>query len=181
MKLVNHVILAILVVLALQLTIVSAADNILTNAKRAIPSVTKYTVNSTWGKQVPQDKPLSTVQAVYNLYEGAKQVGVTVATAGKGYSGMIYQHVVLDMKGTVVKVMVTEHRETPTYVSALADGSFLKQFVGITLADKMSLLIGKTPTKKGEIQAIAGATITSKPITIGTYEARKLFQYVYTK
>ncbi len=126
-------------------------------------------------------KQTKTVQAVYNAYNGDKQVGVIVRTAGEGYSGLIHQLVALDMDGTIMKVNVFSHTETPSYVVPINNGSFQRQFEGITLKDKMSLLVGQKATKRGDIQAITDGTSSSKPIAIGVSEARKVFASVYSK
>jgi Na+-translocating ferredoxin:NAD+ oxidoreductase RnfG subunit len=85
------------------------------------------------------------------------------------------------MEGTVRKVNVFSHTETPAYVVPVDNGTYQKQFEGITLTDKMVFLIGTKATKKGEVMAITGSTDTSKPIALAVSEARKIFAEMYPK
>ena len=118
-------------------------------------------------------------RAIFPAYRGGEQIGVVFYSAPKGYSGLLHTMVSLDMEGTIRQVRVFSHTETPAYVVPLNDGSFLRQFDGITLLHKLALLIGQRSSQKGEIAAMTGATDTSKPIAIAVSEARKLFVEIY--
>ncbi len=124
-------------------------------------------------------KSRSLTQAIFPAYRADKQIGVVFYAAPEGYSGLLHTLVSLDMEGTVRQVKVFSHTETPAWVVPLNDGSFLRQFDGITLLHKLSLLIGQRSTQKGEIAAITSSTITSKPIAVAVSEARKLFVEIY--
>ena len=118
-------------------------------------------------------------QAIFPAYRRDEQIGVVFYATPKGYSGRIHMLTALDMEGTVKKVSVFSHTESTAYVVPLTDGSFLRQFEGVSLLDRLALLVGKRPSARGEIVAISGATDTSKPIALVVSEARKLFAEMY--
>lgn len=124
-------------------------------------------------------KAKSLTQGIFPAYSGDEQVGVVFYATPNGYFGRLHTLTSLDMQGSIRKVSVFAHTETPAYVGALNDGSYLRQFEGVTLSDKLSFLIGKRPAVKGEIAAMTGATDTSKPIALAVSEARKLFVEIY--
>ena len=124
-------------------------------------------------------KAQSLTQAIFPAYRGSEQIGVVFYAAPPGYSGRLHTLVALDMQGTVRMVNVFSHTETPAYVAALNNGSYQRQFEGVSLLHKLALLIGHRAEQKGDIVAISGATDTSKPIAIAVSEARKLFVEIY--
>ncbi len=124
-------------------------------------------------------KSQSLTQAIFPAYRGNEQIAVVFYAAPEGYSGKLHTLTVLDMEGTVRKVRIFSHTETPAWVVPLDNGSFQRQFEGVTLLHKLALLIGSRPQQKGDIAAISGSTITSKPIAIAVSEARKLFVEIY--
>ncbi len=118
-------------------------------------------------------------QAIFPAYKGNAQIGVVFYSAPNGYSGKLHTLTSLDMKGSVRRVSVFSHSETPAYVGALNDGRYLRQFEGVALTDRLSFLIGRKAESRGDIQAMTGATDTSKPIALAVSEARKLFVELY--
>jgi len=117
--------------------------------------------------------------AIFPAYKGNVQIGAVFYSAPNGYDGKIHILTSLDMKGSVRRVSVFSHSETPAYVGALNDGRYLKQFEGVALTDRLSFLIGRKAESRGDIQAMTGATDTSKPIALAVSEARKLFVEIY--
>lgn len=124
-------------------------------------------------------KARSLTNSIFPAYKGDTQVGVAFYASPKGYGGKIHLLSSLDMNGVVKKVAVFSHNETPSYVPGLYDGSYLRQFNGIGLGDRMSFLIGAKAQARGDIQVMTGATETSKPIALAVSEARKLFVEIY--
>jgi Na+-translocating ferredoxin:NAD+ oxidoreductase RnfG subunit len=145
--------------------------------KQTMPEADKFTQIA----DLSQYKSRNLTKLAFPAYKGATQIGLILFSAPQGYGGSIYTLVALDQNGTIRKVNVFSHSETPAYVQALMDGVYQRQFEGITLADRMAFLIGQRPTKRGDIQAITGATETSKPIAIAVSEARKIFVEMYPR
>lgn len=121
------------------------------------------------------------IKMAFPAYKGGTQIGIVFYTAPQGYGGPIHTLVALDQNGTISNVNIFSHSETPAYVQAVNNGSYQRQFAGISLTDRMAFLIGTRATKKGEIQAMTGATETSKPLALAVSEARKLFVEIYPR
>ena len=98
---------------------------------------------------------------------------VTFETSGKGYGGDVGLMVGIDTKDNkIIGVGVTTHAETPGMgAKAQTDPSFAAQFRGLPL-DKPVNVTGDG----GSINAISGATITSRAVCSATNDALKLYE-----
>jgi electron transport complex protein RnfG len=98
--------------------------------------------------------------------------GIALETAGKGYGGEVGVMVGIDVKnGTLLGVGVTTHAETPGMgANAKDEPSFVSQFKGMPIKDAY-----KVTNDGGEINAISGATITSRAVCTATTEAIAIY------
>ena len=97
-----------------------------------------------------------------------KPVAYISSTAGKGYSSYIAMLVSLDTDLKIKDVKILHHGETPGLGDQVEDRTlFLDQFKGKALSQ---IVLLKTETKEN-IQAISGATISSRAVTNGVKEA----------
>ena len=103
----------------------------------------------------------------YQASAGGRPVAYIASTAGKGYSSFIQMLVSLtpDMKISDVKVL--DMNETPGLGDQVLEKSFLDQFKGKGLS-QIVLIKGET---KENIQAISGATYSSRGVTNGVKDA----------
>lgn len=83
--------------------------------------------------------------------------GFCVKLSQRGYGGEIQSIIGLTENGTVTGVQVISHSETAGLGANLSKESFRDQFVG-----KSKVEVVKAGAGEGEINAISGATITSK-------------------
>jgi electron transport complex protein RnfG len=97
----------------------------------------------------------------YVAKKGGNVIGYIVETYGKGYSSFIDILVAVDKDLTVQKIDVLHHSETPGLGDEIQKPYFQDQFKGKTLAH---LVVRKEATKD-DIQAISGATISSRAVT----------------
>ena len=106
----------------------------------------------------------------YQATAGGKSVAYIAETAGKGYSSFIKMLVSLspDMKISDVKVL--DMNETPGLGDQVLEKSFLDQFKGKSLS-QIVLIKGET---KENIQAVSGATYSSRGVTNGVKAAVQL-------
>jgi electron transport complex protein RnfG len=97
---------------------------------------------------------------------------VAFETSGKGYGGDVGLMVGIDTKDNkIVGVGVTTHSETPGMgAKAKTDPSFVAQFKDLPLKDPL-----KVTGDGGTINAISGATFTSRAVCSATNEASKIF------
>ena len=118
--------------------------------------------------QIDQTLP-DGVNAAYSvLDEKGSVIGYCVDVNSYGYgSDPINLLVGLASDGSVTSVKVLSHSETPGLGSKAMDHSFLSQFAGKS---------GSLAVKKdgGEIDAVAGATISSRAVTAGVSLALSL-------
>jgi electron transport complex protein RnfG len=104
----------------------------------------------------------------YVATSGGKTVAYIADTAGKGYSSFIQMLVSLDTDLKIKDVNILHHGETPGLGDQVEDRKlFLDQFKGKALP-QLVLIKGET---KENIQAITGATISSRAVTNGVKDA----------
>lgn len=83
-----------------------------------------------------------------------KPMGLVLFVEVKGPNGVIHGSVGLDMNGQVVKVEVYKHEE----FSGIADGKFLKQFIGKGIEDKFKV--------NEDVEPIAGQQEASQAVAL---------------
>jgi electron transport complex protein RnfG len=103
----------------------------------------------------------------YAATSHGKPVTYIASTAGKGYSSYIKMLVSLGTDLKVRDVKILGHEETPGLGDQVEDKSFLDQFKGKTLSQ---IVLVKKDTKEN-IQAISGATYSSRGVTNGVKAA----------
>jgi Na+-translocating ferredoxin:NAD+ oxidoreductase subunit G len=104
----------------------------------------------------------------YMATSTGKPVAYISSTAGKGYSSYIAMLVSVDTDLKIKDVKILHHGETPGLGDQVEDRKlFLDQFKGKALSQ---LVLLKTETKEN-IQAISGATISSRAVTNGVKDA----------
>jgi electron transport complex protein RnfG len=98
---------------------------------------------------------------------------VTFETSGKGYGGDVGLMVGIDTKDNkIIGVGVTTHAETPGMgAKAQTDPSFAAQFRELPLDEQVNVT-----GDGGSINAISGATITSRAVCSATNDALKLYE-----
>lgn len=100
-------------------------------------------------------------------------VGVAVKTSSsKGYSGDVWLMVGFKADGTIQNIIVTQHLETPGLGSKMAQPPFVNQFIGKNPA-QANLKVKKDG---GEIDAISGATISSRAFSEAVRKAYETFE-----
>ena len=99
--------------------------------------------------------------------------GIALETSGKGYGGDVGLMVGIDVKdNALLGVGVTTHAETPGMgAKAKSDPSFATQFKELALGEPI-----KVVSDGGTINAISGATITSRAVTSAATDADGIYQ-----
>jgi len=106
------------------------------------------------------------------VFEGEPR-GIAFETSGKGYGGDVGLMVGIDVKDNkVIGVGVTTHGETPGMgARAKSDPSFVAQFKNVSLGKPF-----KVSQDGGSINAISGATITSRAVSAAASEADEIYE-----
>lgn len=113
-------------------------------------------------------------ESVEAIWKAKEPQGLVVQVAPVGYNGNIICLVGIDSKGIIRGVAVNQHTETPGLGARIVEDSFLNQYKGAKAGEKLAV-------KKdgGKIQAISGATISSRALTAGVNTALAVFEEVW--
>lgn len=114
---------------------------------------------------------------VSEVYEGKNKdevVGYTIKTLPKGYGGKIELIVGISKDGLVTGTNIGSMSETPGLGSKASEPKFNDQFKDKPTTNELSVVKGNA-SSENEIQAISGATITSKAVTKGVNAAIEVY------
>jgi electron transport complex protein RnfG len=110
------------------------------------------------------------VAGVSDVYEADNGVGVVITSSAKGYGGDITVMTAFEPDGTVKEIKITEQSETAGLGAKVeTDKNFLNSFSGLP---------AKTFTVT-DINAISGATISSKAVTAAVNAAIDAFNQIH--
>jgi electron transport complex protein RnfG len=110
----------------------------------------------------------------FKVTKDGEKVGYLVETYGKGYSSFPQSLVVVDNDLVVQKINVLAHSETPGLGDEIEVPSFKDQYRGKDL-DHLVVIKGETEDK---IQAITGATISTRAVTDSVRDAVELIKKI---
>jgi electron transport complex protein RnfG len=102
------------------------------------------------------------------FYEGydanGNQIGVAFQNSGGGYNGAIEIMIGVDIENNkIYKISVLNHQETPGLGARITEADFKSNFENKIFGNYN--VIKTPPSKETEVQAIAGATISSVNVT----------------
>jgi electron transport complex protein RnfG len=120
---------------------------------------------------VPEADTFSPVEGHEDMYEATSNGTVrayVVSAESKGYGGTISMLVAVTPDGKIIDFNIQTSNETPGLGSKAAEPDFKNQFPGKT---SEALIVTKDQANTENIQAMTGATITSKAVTKGVKEA----------
>lgn len=113
------------------------------------------------------------IREVYAAYAGQKLIGYVLSAAPKGYGGEIQVTVGIASNQTISGVRIGDNKETPGLGSKASEGSFINQYLNKSVKNVFKVVKIK-PSADNEIQAISGATITSKAVTAAVQSSAEL-------
>ncbi len=109
------------------------------------------------------------VQEAYVGMKGTEIVGYVVKSNPTGFSGPVEVVAGIAVDGTIAGVRMGTNQETPGLGSVAKTPGFYEQYNGMKTDQPIG--VNKTTSTEYEIQAISGATITSRCITKGVNNA----------
>lgn len=122
-------------------------------------------------------------EGIVEVFEGIKTdetIGYTIKSKINGFSGPIEILTGIDCEGNVTGMKVLSNSETPGLGKNAENEEFQTPFIGKNSKDKVE--VSKTePQKSSEIQALTGATITSKAVANGVNLALEYFESALVK
>jgi len=110
---------------------------------------------------------------VYKAEISGKTVGYAVkATTTKGYGGNIDMLVGLSEDFSVLGLSIIDDSETPGIGSRAMEKAFTDKFTG----KKNTEIVKGSPSKENEVQAVSGATISSRAMNDGIFLATEILK-----
>ena len=110
------------------------------------------------------NKSLDIVKEVYEAVRNGKTIGHVFTVVTKGYGGDMEVTIGVDSEGTITGVKIGSHSETPGLGAKASQEPFITQFTGVKPEGPFTVVKGKSSAPE-EIDAISGATITSRAVT----------------
>jgi Na+-translocating ferredoxin:NAD+ oxidoreductase subunit G len=104
----------------------------------------------------------------YVAQKGGETIGYIVPGESKGFGGPILFLIAVTPEGQVKDYSITKHNETPGLGDKGGLSPFKDQLFG---KDPEKLVVVKDPSNKENVNALTGATITSRAVTKGVKEA----------
>ena len=109
---------------------------------------------------------------IYTAFLNEKQTGTAVVSSSeKGYSGLIKIMVGFNPDGAIKNITVLEQKETPGLGTKMKGEKFIRQFRG-KHPSNYNLKVKKD---QGDVDALTGATITTRAFTEATQMAYDVF------
>lgn len=118
--------------------------------------------------------PEEVVNVYSAMFEGNLQ-GYVFKLSTIGYGGTMSVIVGVDTNATIKGVSIASMSETPGLGAKASDEPFISQFIG--KISPLSVVKGVT-SKSTEIEAISGATVTSKAVTVAAQSALDAYQII---
>lgn len=122
-------------------------------------------------------QPGERIRNLYKAAAGGETVGYVVQVASRGYGGDISMLVGIDMDLSVTGIKILSHNETPGLGSKADDEAYLSQYLG-TIPDNLYNVVKTAPSRDGDIEALSGATVTSRAVANGVSEAASLVRSI---
>ncbi len=116
----------------------------------------------------------------YKATKNGEFSGYCISVAPQGFNGPITMIVGIDPEGSCYGVKITSLSETPGLGAKAQDESFYGQFAD-GKKGVLSVVKNKPETTENEINAISGATITSKAVTQGVNNALEVSRILSEK
>jgi electron transport complex protein RnfG len=119
-------------------------------------------------KDADEFKPVEGKTDWYAAKAGGKIIAYIIPYETKGFGGKINLLVAVTPENTVLGYDVTSHNETPGLGDGITKDAFKNMFKGKAMDH---LKVTKAPSDKEDIQALTGATISSRAVTDGIKKA----------
>ena len=122
-------------------------------------------------KVAHEGKPEATLEC-YEARKGQVTLAFIIPSETKGYGGSIKMLVAVTPDAKVINYTILSANETPGLGDKASTPYFQDRLKG---KDAEHLKVVKDPSDKEDVQAMTGATITSKAVTLGVKEAVELY------
>ncbi|MFQ5427522.1 MAG: RnfABCDGE type electron transport complex subunit G [Thermodesulfobacteriota bacterium] len=123
------------------------------------------------------------VATIYvGLDNNSSPIGLAFKADGNGYQGNVGVMVGLDLDYAKLKgIEILDQVETPGLGDRIREESFKEQFIGLEVSPQIEYIKYVKPEKPNQIQAITGATISSKAVVNNINKAVKKVTGLFTE
>lgn len=122
---------------------------------------------------IPEDYSIIK-NAFYALDKDGNVVGATMGITTKGYGSGLNMTVGIGADGKIKGVIIGDNTETPGLGKLAAEPKFLGQYAGKPYDSPLKAV--KSPSGDYEIEAISGATVTSRAVTNAVNTAAEFYK-----
>ena len=177
---------AVLAIICVVVTLALSSTNLLTAGK--IEALAIETQNKAMEKLIEADEyhelPATTSFGDITYYaaiKGGDTVGCIFVTEANGYGGVVSVMTAVDMEGKIVAVEILEAAdETPGLGQNVTKPDWYSQFSGLK-NDITVIKGGSANQENNEVNAVTGATISSKAVTTAVNQALDYAQEIIVK
>ncbi len=170
-----------IVTLAVIALVVSAALVFTYNLTKGDENAVSEEVQTAVDELIGADNELididKTAYADYDLemaFKAADGSAMALLVTPKGYGGDIEMVVAVDQNGVITGTKVTAQTETPNLGTKVMEPEFSDQFIG--KSGELTVVKNGSAASEQEIDAVAGATVSSRGFTDGVNKALKVFE-----
>ncbi|MEA5074077.1 MAG: RnfABCDGE type electron transport complex subunit G [Eubacterium aggregans] len=117
------------------------------------------------------------VAEVYAGYKDNQLVGYTVKTVPKGYGGEVETLTGISTDGQVTGITILSNDETAGLGARATETTFQDQYKGLDATQEIAVVKGGGASGN-QINAITGATITSKAVTLGVNTSTQIYKAI---
>lgn len=119
---------------------------------------------------LPAADSFEAAESYYIGLAGGEVAGYVFETQSKGYGGTVKIMTGIDTDGSITGVVILEHEETPGLGANAEKEAFRDQFKQTAPSQGIAVVRYQTPGS-GEIEAMTGASITSRAVTDAVNQA----------
>lgn len=128
-----------------------------------------------WKNLINAAENYKNIKDVYKAMIGETFQAYVVTAVSNGFGGPMEVMIGISASGRVYGVKIVSNQETPGLGSKATDENFTSQFKGLPVNAVLKVVKSKTNQNSlGEIQAVTGATVSSKAVTSAVQTAIKL-------
>ena len=164
---------AILTVICIVVSGLLGVTNALTKDK--IAEVQAETAAESRSVVLPSAESFEEADGYYIAYAGSDIVGYVFETEGTGYGGAVSVMTGITSEGDISGIAILDQSETPGLGGNCTKESFQEQY---KQKAQTITVVKNQEASDGEIEALTGATITSRAVTSAVNEAVEMYNEV---
>lgn len=142
--------------------------------QQVLPEADSFVEDSELMKEIGARPDLADIQTVKLGTKADKQVGWVCKVASPGYCSNIVMLIGINSEGELGKVIILEQKESPGLGTNVTDPEFIEQKAIAEAKVNQELKVIKDG---GEVQAITGATISSRAVLRGINQVFQFYRW----